>query len=203
MIIKEIAEKIKHKIEMRKYDDFSIEDYFRKNGASVGSGNRIMIRSLGEAPELVRIGNHCTITSDVAFITHDGGGWVFNDEIPDLQKFGTIVVNDNTFIGFRSIILPNTVIGPNAVIGSGSVVTKNVEPNTVVGGNPARRICSIEEYKEKITNIWKFQKPEGYLKNIKPGTAPRDIEFMKRVELKRLYAHLHMCLWNRDKKERA
>ena len=59
---------------------------------------------------------------------------------------GDIVVNDNVFIGAKAIIKYGITLGPNAVVAMGSVVTKDVAPNTVVGGNPARKICTYEEY---------------------------------------------------------
>ena len=53
---------------------------------------------------------------------------------------GKIVINDDVFIGAKSMILPGLYIGKYSVIGAGSVVTKDVEPWTVVGGNPAKFI---------------------------------------------------------------
>lgn len=56
---------------------------------------------------------------------------------------GAIIVEDDVFIGGDAIILPHRVIGKGAVVGAGSVVTKNVLPNTVVAGNPAREIRTL------------------------------------------------------------
>ena len=49
-----------------------------------------------------------------------------------------IVIGDDVWIGGHSTILPGVVIGDGAVIAAGSVVTENVEPLTLVAGNPAR-----------------------------------------------------------------
>lgn len=46
----------------------------------------------------------------------------------------------------RATILPNVTIGPNAIVGACAVVTKDVPPNSVGCGSPARVICTIEEY---------------------------------------------------------
>lgn len=153
---------ISHKIEMRKYNEYTIEEYFRRKGYYVGKNNRIYIRDFGSEPYLIKIGNHCTITAGVAFITHDGGAWVFREEIPKLNVFGKIEIKDNCFIGVKSIILPNITIGPNSVVGAGSVVTKDVSPNTVVAGIPAKTICSVEEYKEKCIKKWRLLDLKGH-----------------------------------------
>ena len=50
----------------------------------------------------------------------------------------------NAWIGAGATILPGVMVGENAVVAAGAVVTKDVEPNTIVGGNPARLIRRIE-----------------------------------------------------------
>ena len=159
--IKQIFGQFLNKIEVRKYNEYTIEEYFRKKGYFVGKNNRIYIRDFGREPYLVKIGNHCTITAGVSFITHDGAAWIFREEIPRLNVFGKIEIKDNCFIGVKSIILPNITIGPNSVVGAGSVVTKDVPPNTVVAGVPAKRICSVEEYREKCIKKWKALNLQG------------------------------------------
>lgn len=103
-------------------------------------------------PYLVTIGNHCTISSGTVFITHDGATWLFRDELEykDLKYYAQIEIHDECFIGARAIIMPGVSIGPNAVVGAGAVVTKDVAPGTVVAGNPASFICTLEKYKEKM-----------------------------------------------------
>lgn len=53
---------------------------------------------------------------------------------------GDIEVGEDVFIGARAIVLPGIVIGDGAVVGAGAVVTNDVQPWTVVGGNPAKFI---------------------------------------------------------------
>jgi acetyltransferase-like isoleucine patch superfamily enzyme len=55
-----------------------------------------------------------------------------------------VKIGNDVWIGARSIILKGISIGDGAIIGAGSVVTKNVDPFTIVAGNPARFIKSIE-----------------------------------------------------------
>ena len=121
----------------------------RRSGAQIGERCRIYTNSFGTEPYLIRIGNHCTITSGVRFVTHDGSCWVFRDEIPNLQDFGPIVVEDNCFIGVNAVILPGVRIGNNAIVGAGSVVTKDVPADVVVGGVPARVLMTLDEYRRK------------------------------------------------------
>ena len=147
--MKKIIKNYLNGLEINEYNQYTIEDYFRKKGYDVGKNNRILIRDLGSEPYLVKIGNHVAIAAGVSFITHDGGCFVFREEYPDLHVFGRIEIKDNCMIGMNSIILPNVTIGPNSVVGAGSVVADDVPPNTVVGGVPAKPICSVADYKEK------------------------------------------------------
>lgn len=55
-----------------------------------------------------------------------------------------IIIKDDVWIGFNAIILKGVTIGEGAIVGAGSVVTKDVAPFTVVGGNPARVIKTLE-----------------------------------------------------------
>lgn len=153
-VIKSLVERITLSLRLRRYDEWTIENYLRARGMRIGWHNRIYTREFGTEPYLVRIGSHCTITAGVRFITHDGGAWVFREEIPRLNAFGKIDIRDNCFIGAGAMILPNITIGPNAVVGAGSIVTRDVPPDTVVAGVPARRICALGEYRTKLVKEW-------------------------------------------------
>ena len=63
--------------------------------------------------------------------------------------FGKVLIEDWVYIGANSQIMPGVTIGEGALVAAGSVVTKSVPPHTVVGGNPARYICTVEEYYER------------------------------------------------------
>jgi maltose O-acetyltransferase len=56
-----------------------------------------------------------------------------------------ITIGDNVWIGGGAIVLPGVTIGANTVVGAGSVVTKDLEPNIVAVGNPARVIREITQ----------------------------------------------------------
>lgn len=71
-----------------------------------------------------------------------GGTWTDNtlNTFLGIEQPGDTVVGNDVWIGREATILPGVVIGDGAIIGAGSVVTKNVRPYEVVGGNPARHI---------------------------------------------------------------
>jgi len=161
---------IRGKLTLARYNDFTIAEYFRKQGAKVGTDSRLLIRSLGSEPWLVRIGDHVTISFNVTLLTHDGAAWVFAREFPSIQKFGQVEILDNCFIGAGAIIMPGVRIGPNSIVGAGALVSRDVAPNSVVAGVPARPMCSLEDYRKKLLDSWEVQRPAGYLDELIPGT---------------------------------
>jgi maltose O-acetyltransferase len=61
----------------------------------------------------------------------------------------TTTIGDDVFLGAAAIVLAGVTIGNRVIIGAGSVVTKDVPDNSVVAGNPARVICTVDEYLKK------------------------------------------------------
>jgi acetyltransferase-like isoleucine patch superfamily enzyme len=145
--------------ELRKYNSYTIAEYLRKQGTQIGNNCNIVPTMLGTEPYLIKIGNHVTIAVGVKFLTHDGGPWLFRDEIPDLQVFGPIIIEDNCVIGHDAVLLPNTRIGKNSIVGAGSVVISDVPPDTIVMGVPARPFGSVAKYREKCIEKWNIQRP--------------------------------------------
>lgn len=192
-LLKSLYKSYKIKFELRKYTDFTIAEYFRKQGAQIGENCRLMIRSLGPEPYLIKIGNHVSISNGVRLLTHDGSGWVFHHEDPTLQRFGKIEIKDNCFLGVNCIILPGITIGPNSIVGAGAVVTKDVPPNTIVAGNPARVIKSIDKYKSKIFDIWKVQKPSNYMSEFDLSlNSPENIFYYKNLSSNKIKLKNHL-----------
>jgi len=96
-------------------------------------------------PALVRIGNNVTL-SDCTLLGHDGVIRILNTRFnKKLDSVGSIDIRDNCFIGYGAIVMPRVTIGPDSIVAAGAVVTKDVPPGVVVGGNPARVICTTEE----------------------------------------------------------
>lgn len=123
----------------------------RAIGVQVGTRCRfidVSRRTFGSEPYLISIGNHVTITEGVRFITHDGGVWVLREKYPNLDLIGSVVIEDNVFIGMNALILPDVRIGHDSVVAAGAVVTKSVPPGSVVGGIPAKPIRSVADYEQ-------------------------------------------------------
>jgi acetyltransferase-like isoleucine patch superfamily enzyme len=133
----------------------------QEQGMCVEAGVTVMGNvNFGSEPYLITLRKNCRISTNVVFVTHDGGTYAFRcfDKYKNVVKYGKIEVGENSFIGAGSIILPGVKIGSHCVIGAGSVVTKDVPDKTVVCGVPAKHICTLEEYAEKC----KFQMPEYF-----------------------------------------
>jgi len=133
-------------------------------GCSIGDNTKI--GTFVEIQKNAKIGRYCKIQShsficegvtieDNVFVGH--GVTFINDKYPratnsdgKLQseedwKVISTVVKAGASIGSGSTILCNLTIGENAIVGAGSIVTKDVPPNTIVAGNPARVLRRIEE----------------------------------------------------------
>lgn|GEM_PF-1042096 len=132
----------------------------------------------------VYFGKSVTIGPDVKIIT----SW---HEISNFNmvKAEPIIIEDNVWITMNAIILPGVTIGRNSIIGAGSIVTKSIPPNSLVGGNPARVIKTIERdypYWDDLNKDVKARdseiKPIGII-NLVARVLP---EFIKRP-LKNIY----------------
>lgn len=137
-------------VKSKKLMKFDIE-YYRKRGVKIGERARIFSNILTPEPYLLKIKNDVTISTGVKFITHDNSiSKIFDDKT---DSFGEIEIGNNCFIGVNSIILHGVVLGDNVIVAAGSVVTKSfISGNVVIGGNPARVICGLEQYKKKSQN---------------------------------------------------
>lgn len=123
---------------------------------------------------LIEIGRNVTFSIRVSVLAHDAS----TKKILGYSKIGKIVVGDNVFVGANATILPNVTIGNNSIIGAGSVVTKSVPENVVVAGNPARIICTVEEYGNRNKDVSKvFDSSYRYRK----GLEQNKIEEMRQA----------------------
>ena len=139
----------------------------RKKGVKIGNGVEIGKNvNFGSEPYLIEIADNVRISSNVNLITHDGGLWTLRKMklLENADFFGKIVIEENVNIGMNATIMPGVKIGKNSVIGFGSIVTKNVDSNTVVAGIPAKKIETIEEYYQKKKDKCDFTKNMNYKK---------------------------------------
>ncbi len=132
-------------------DNVSIDEKYRRLGVKIGKNFSITGEvSFSSEPYLITLGDDVRLSSNVNFVTHDGGMHVIRQykDIP-ADSFGKIVVGNNVFIGMNSIIMPGVNIGNNVIIGAGSIVTKDIPDNSVACGVPAKVIESIDDYYKK------------------------------------------------------
>lgn len=120
---------------------------YNKNGIKFGSNFKCFSTLFVNEPYLLSFGNNVTISVDVLFLTHDNSISKIDKNSTDL--LGKIQVGNNCFVGARSTFLPGTSIGDNVIVAAGSLVTKSFQSNIVVGGNPAKKICTVAEFLEK------------------------------------------------------
>ena len=149
--------KLQEMNESFRYNPYTIAEKFRKQGAKVGKNCSIQIDYLASEPYLVEIGNNVAIAPGAAFITHDGASVIFRDEFPALRHFGKIIIEDNCFIGSGSIITAGVRVGKGSIVGPMSVVIREVKPGSMVIGNPAIQVSTVEKYKERCLKEWKRQ----------------------------------------------
>ena len=134
------------KIRKKSVYDLNIQR-LKREGMTIGKQTQIYAVPFALEPYLVKVGEKCTIAADVICMTHDNS--IIHHFPNKTDMFGKIVIGDNCFVGARSILMAGITIGSNSIVAAGSVVTKSVPENVVVGGNPAKIIETIEEYKTK------------------------------------------------------
>ena len=127
-------------------------------------GDNVKIGAFVEIQKNASVGNNCKISShtficegvtieDDVFVGHNVA--FINDTYPRATAGGQLqteadwkvektLVKKGASIGSGSTILANVTIGENALVGAGSVVTRDVPPNTIVAGNPARILRPIK-----------------------------------------------------------
>lgn len=127
-------------------------DYLRIHGGlhAMGQDCVINMNVTITDPAYVRLGNNVHLSGCTLF-GHDGSVNMVNQALGlNLDNVGKIDIRDNVFVGHQAIVLPGVTIGPNAIVAANSVVTRDVPPGTIVGGAPAKPICTLEEWVERI-----------------------------------------------------
>lgn len=110
-----------------------IGDNTRINGACI------------HATERITIGRDCLIAANVTILDSDGHGLLPNERHLANPFSAPVAIEDNVWLGFSAIVLKGVRIGKNSVVAAGSVVAKDVPPNCVVAGNPARVVKTFDQ----------------------------------------------------------
>lgn len=100
---------------------------YRRLGARIGRNVRIIGTIDGVNPHLISIGDNSVVGAQAGVLAHG----------PTTSGKPTVVGN-NVYIGFGAIVLPGRTVGDNCIVGAGAVVTRDIPPNSIVAGNPAR-----------------------------------------------------------------
>jgi acetyltransferase-like isoleucine patch superfamily enzyme len=136
--------------------------HFAYVGDNVEIGNDVKIGSLTHIDYDVKIGDNTLIEGLVYIppLSRIGrsvfigpGAALTNDPYPPSGKLIGVTIEDNAIIGSKAVIKAGVTIGKNSVVAMGAVVTKDIPPDTVVAGVPAKLKYSREEY-DKKQNKW-------------------------------------------------
>jgi galactoside O-acetyltransferase len=132
---------------------------FEKSSAQISIGSRAHIGggTVLAAAIGIEIGDDVLIAFDALIMDHDSHSLLFRERRKDVRdwmdgkkdwanvEMGRVHISDKAWVGARSIILKGTTIGEGAIVAAGSVVTRDVSPWTIVGGNPAKLIRALSE----------------------------------------------------------
>lgn len=150
-------------------------------------------------PERLVIGKYCALAAGTRFImpganhpmmgvstfpfTIFGGDWADRtlDIMQGAPSRGDTVVGNDVWFGYQSLVMPGATVGDGAIVASGSVVTSDVEPYTIVGGNPAKPVkrrfdeADTERMLRAAWWDWPVEVVTEHVRTIMSGT-PAEIE---------------------------
>jgi acetyltransferase-like isoleucine patch superfamily enzyme len=132
-------------------------------------------------PQLVEIGDNFISAPGSLITAHDASTFLFSGK----YRIEKVKIGNNVFLGANSVVLPGVTVGDNVIIGAGSVVSRNLNSNGVYAGNPAKFICTVDEYllkcdKKNILFEVPFQMKEEFEKGIRFSKASV-VEFQSNV----------------------
>lgn len=141
------------------YSSEAFISYLRKCGATIGNDVKFYnppSNTIDDANAMfIEIGDNVQITNGVKILAHDYSFSVIANAYNDFSRKQSVTkIGNNVFVGQNALILMGADIGDNVIIGAGAVVTGKVESNSVYGGNPARKICTLEQYRDKNRNAF-------------------------------------------------
>ncbi len=110
---------------------------------SIGGRTSIWYGTVISARSEITIGSNCAISWNCTILDNDMHEIVFRPEDARSPKGNYVRIADHVWIGAGSTILKGVTIGENAVVAAGSLVTRDVPPNTLVAGSPAKVVKEI------------------------------------------------------------
>ncbi len=125
-------------------DPLQVAHAWRSLGVQVGENSYIYrtVRLGRNGRDPVIIGNDCVLTG-CTILGHDAST---NRQLGIKRSMARpVIIEDGCFIGHGAIVLMGVTVGRGAIVGAGAIVTKDVPPNCVVAGNPARVLGTVEE----------------------------------------------------------
>jgi acetyltransferase-like isoleucine patch superfamily enzyme len=137
----------------------------RTRGGSISIGDYCLV-SPGvriSSEKSIRIGNNAMLAANVYISDSDWHG-IYN-RIRPFRCAKPVVIADNVWLGERVIVNKGVTIGENSVVGAGSVVTRDIPPNSVAAGNPARVIKMINPQRRMLKRELLFQDADHYFYN--------------------------------------
>lgn len=145
---------LRHGIGNYRNDSDAYIAFLKRKGVKIGTNVRIFqpktVTIDHTRPSLLEIGSNVVITHGASILTHGYDWFVLQNLYHEtIGSSGRVVIGDNVFLAFNCTILKGVTIGNNSIVAAGSVVTKDMPPNSVIGGVPAKVICTIEEYYHK------------------------------------------------------
>lgn len=143
-----MLKRIVNKLKALRERCYSMEEQAKRAGVKIGHNNQFFSPFWSSEPYLITIGDNCQTTKDVKIFTH-GGSKIMRVINPKFDVFGKVTIGNNVYIGNNALIMPGVSIGNNVLVAAGSVVCHSVPDNVVVGGNPARILSTIEQYKQR------------------------------------------------------
>ncbi|WP_425556166.1 CatB-related O-acetyltransferase [Glycomyces endophyticus] len=177
--------------------------YYDDPDAATEFETRNVLYSYG--PERLRIGRYCALATGTTFIMAGadhpmvgvstfpfaifGGDWAEStlDIVMNVASRGDTTVGNDVWFGYRATVMPGVTIGDGAIIASGAVVTADVPPYTIVGGNPAKPIRKrfgndeIELLLQAAWWDWPVELVTAHGRTVMSGT-PADIAAIAKAE---------------------
>lgn len=102
-------------------------------------------------PEHVTIEDNVYITRGAKVISHTSFTPVAQAEVGVEYVIGDVVLEEGAYIGVNAVVLPSVRVGRCSIVGAGAVVTKDVPPYAIVGGNPAKVIGDVRKLRAKLS----------------------------------------------------